>query len=219
MIPEISDTCMFLNTAKEIWIAVEQTYSKAKDAAQVYDVKVKIVAAKQGNKTVTEYANQLKSLWMELDHYRVIKTQCSADVAVLKGVYDFLVGLNPEFDQIRIQILGRQELPSLNEVVAMVRSEESRRNLMLDTPTIESSAMVAEHIKRDPRNVEKRKDGLWCTYCNKASHTREKCWKLHGKSLSREWSKKGESSWKSGHTHVAVAEHSEENKPDSTSLN
>ena len=53
MIPEISDTCMFLNTAKEIWVATEQTYSKAKDAAQVYDVKVKTVVAKQGNKTVT----------------------------------------------------------------------------------------------------------------------------------------------------------------------
>lgn len=62
MIPEISDTCMFLKSAKEIWEAVEQTYSKAKDAAQIYEVKVKTVAAKQGNKSVTEYANQLKSL-------------------------------------------------------------------------------------------------------------------------------------------------------------
>ncbi|GFZ10919.1 hypothetical protein Acr_22g0003170 [Actinidia rufa] len=164
---------------------------------------------------------------MELDHYRVIKTQCSINAAVLKGfieqdrVYDFLVGLNPEFDQIRIQILGRQELSSLNEVVAMVRSEESRRSLMLDTPTIESSAMVAKHIKRDPANVEKRKDGLWCTYCNKAGHSREKCWKLHKKPPSREWNKKGESSRKSGHAHVAVAvaEHNEENKPEFTSLN
>nr|KYP74174.1 hypothetical protein KK1_006842 [Cajanus cajan] len=48
MVPEISDTCMFLKSAKEIWEAVEQTYSKAKDAAQIYDVKVKTVAAKQG---------------------------------------------------------------------------------------------------------------------------------------------------------------------------
>ena len=103
--------------------------------------------------------------------------------------------------------MGRQELPSLNEVVAMVRSEESRRNLMLDTPTIESSAMVVEHIKRDLVNVEKRKDGLWCTYCNKAGHTLEKCWKLHGKPPSREWNKKRESSRKSGHAHVAVVEH------------
>ena len=62
MIPKISDTCMFLATAKDIWDAIQQTYSKARDAAEVYEVKVKTVAAKQGDKTVTEYANQLKSL-------------------------------------------------------------------------------------------------------------------------------------------------------------
>jgi len=46
MILEISDTCMFLNSTKEIWEAVEQTYSKAKDAAQIYEVKVKTMGAK-----------------------------------------------------------------------------------------------------------------------------------------------------------------------------
>jgi hypothetical protein len=40
---------MFLSTAKDIWNAIEQTYSKAKDAAQVYDVKVKTFATKQRN--------------------------------------------------------------------------------------------------------------------------------------------------------------------------
>jgi len=50
---------------------------------------------------------------MRLDHYRVIKTKCTGDAAVLKEiiehdrVYDFLVGMNSEFDQIRIQILGK----------------------------------------------------------------------------------------------------------------
>ena len=34
--------------------------------------------------TVTEYANQLKALWQELDHYRVKKTKCPEDVVVLK---------------------------------------------------------------------------------------------------------------------------------------
>ena len=106
MIPEISDTCMFLNLAKEIWEVVEQTYSKAEDAAQIYEVKVKIVGAKQGNKSVSKYVNKLKSLWMELDHYRVIKAKCSEDSVLLKEyieqdrVYDFLVGLNLEYGQV-----------------------------------------------------------------------------------------------------------------------
>ena len=104
MNPEISDTCMFLSTAKEIWDAVRQTYSKARDAAQVYEIKVKTSAMKQGNKIVTEYANLLQNLWQELDHYRCIETKCAEDAAILKSfiekdrVYDFLTGLNAEFD-------------------------------------------------------------------------------------------------------------------------
>ena len=126
MTPKISDTCMFLATAKDIWDAIQQTYSKARDATQVYEVKVKTIVAKQGSKTVTEYANQLKTLWQELGHYRMIKTICPEDAVVLKDfveqdrVYDFLVGLNPEFNQVRIQILGKQEVPCFNEVVALI---------------------------------------------------------------------------------------------------
>ncbi|KAL5843727.1 hypothetical protein ACOSQ3_009718 [Xanthoceras sorbifolium] len=51
MSPEISDTCMFLNTAKEIWEAIKQTYSKVRDAAKIYEIKMKIAATKQGNRT------------------------------------------------------------------------------------------------------------------------------------------------------------------------
>ena len=143
MTPEISDTCMFLATAKDIWDAIQQTYSKARDTAQVYEVKVKTIAAKQGSKTVTEYANQLKALWQELDHYRMIKTKCLEDAVVLKDfieqdrVYDFLVGLNPEFDQVRIQILGKQEVPCFNEVVALIRGEECQRSVMLEPQTLD----------------------------------------------------------------------------------
>lgn len=71
------------------------------------------MAAKQGNRTVTKYANQLKFLWQELNHYRTIKTKCLENAAMLKDfiqqdwVYDFLIEYNPEFDLARIQILGK----------------------------------------------------------------------------------------------------------------
>ena len=135
MSPEVSDTYMFLSTAKEVWDAVRQTYSKARDAAQVYEIKVKTSAMKQGNKTVTEYANSLQTLWQELDHYRCITTRCPEDAAILKSfiekdrVYDFLAGLNNEFDQVRVQILSKDELPSLNETISLIRAEESHRGV------------------------------------------------------------------------------------------
>ncbi|RVW40284.1 Retrovirus-related Pol polyprotein from transposon RE1 [Vitis vinifera] len=190
MTPEISNTCMFLATTKDIWDAIQQTYSKARDAAQVYEVKVKTIATKQGSKTVTEYANQLKALWQELDHYRVIKTKCLENAAILKDfieqdrVYDFLVGLNPEFDQVRIQILGKQEVPRFNEVVALIRGEESQRSVMLEPQTLDGSTIVAktEYSEQGKNNLPK--------HLETKAH-KEKCWKLNGKPPSREWRNRG----------------------------
>ena len=54
---EISYTRMFLTCTKDIWDFLHQIYSKAKNAARVYEVKVTTVIAKQGSKTTTEYAN------------------------------------------------------------------------------------------------------------------------------------------------------------------
>lgn len=53
------------------------------------------------------------------------------DAAILKTfierdrVYDFLVGLNPEYDHVRIQILGKEDTPSLEETISVIRGEES----------------------------------------------------------------------------------------------
>ena len=87
---------------------------------------MKTIAAKRGSKTVTEYVNKLKTLWQDLNHYRVIKPKCLVDVVVLKDfiekdrIYDFLIGLSQEFDQVRIQILSKQEVSCFNEVVALI---------------------------------------------------------------------------------------------------
>ena len=67
----------------------------------------------------------LKNLWQKLDHNRCIETKCPKDVAILKNyiendrVYDFLVGLNIKFDQVRVQILSK-ELPTLNETISII---------------------------------------------------------------------------------------------------
>ena len=101
--------------------------------------------------------------------------------------YDFLVGLNPEFDQVRIQILGKQEVSCFNEVVALIRGEENRMSVMLEPETLDGSTLIAkieylEQRKNDlPKQLgrdnqrKKNKDNLWCTYCKKPRHTKEKC--------------------------------------------
>lgn len=56
--------------------------------------------------------------------------ECAEDTMNLKkrieaeGVYDFLAGLDPGFDQIRVQVLGLNPLPNLQSAYAYVRREE-----------------------------------------------------------------------------------------------
>ncbi|RVW25355.1 hypothetical protein CK203_117722 [Vitis vinifera] len=174
---------------------------------EAWDEEDSMIMAWLWNSTTPEISDT--SLWQELDHYWVIKTKCPEDAAVLKDfieqdrVYDFLVGLNPEFDQVRIQILGKQEVPCFNEVVALIRGEESRRSVMLEPQTLDGSILVAKteyseqgkndlpkHLGRDNQWKENM-DNLWCTCCKKPRHTKEKCWKLNGKPPSCEWGNRG----------------------------
>lgn len=207
MLPEISDTCMFLSTAKEIWDTIQQTYSKVRDAAQIYEIKTKISTTKQRTHTVTEYASLLQSLWQEIDHCQCIEMHCSQDSIALKRfvekdrIYDFLAGLNSEFDAVRVQILGKDDLPSLNETISIIRAEEGRRSVMLETHGEDGSAFVTKAISfkeskefKDTNQYHKQnsRDSLFCTYCKKRRHTKENCWKLHGRPNNQSGHDKGQ---------------------------
>ncbi|KAG6492981.1 hypothetical protein ZIOFF_047953 [Zingiber officinale] len=104
-------------------------------------------------------------------------------------IFKILASLNVEFDEVRGRIISRRPLPSLGEVFYEVRREESRRNVMLGkkgpTTIIEGSALTSTgpNIRRGTANLcnPEEKSGLWCDYCNKPRHTRETCWKIHGK--------------------------------------
>ena len=117
--------------------------------------------------------------------------------------YNFLAGLNGEYDQVRIQIFGQTDLSSLNKVISIILAEQSRRGVMLHLKPIEASALVANEggcgFKRDQLNGDNGKivpkhigrDNLWCTFCKKPNHTREMCRKLNGRTPSKEWANKG----------------------------
>ena len=101
----------------------------------------------------------------------MIKTKCHDNVVVLKDfiqqdrVYDFLVRLNPKFDQVRIQILGKQEVSCFNEVVELIRGEESRMSVMLEPQTLDESTLVAktEYSKQGKNDLPKHlgRDNQW----------------------------------------------------------
>ncbi|KAK3004658.1 hypothetical protein RJ639_019412 [Escallonia herrerae] len=103
----ISRTYLFLRTTKTIWDAVNKNYFDLENASQVFEIKNKLKEMHQGNLGVTEYYNELQTLWQELDmHYE-------ADWGDLEGnlkfkrhlekerLYEFLTSLNRELDEVR----------------------------------------------------------------------------------------------------------------------
>ena len=230
MAPEISDTCMFLKTAQDIWDTCKQTYSRVHDAAQIYDIKTRISNTKQGTHSVTEYANILQNPWQELDYYQCIKMESSKDAATLRRflekerIYVFLAGLIIEFDAVRVQVLGKEDLPSLNEAIGIIRGEESRRGVMLESKTVERSAMIMKEAKRGGSNNNNNsyaggwsetakfgsRDPVVCTYCKKPYHTRDRCWKLHGKPSNlqnlQETNKTGTARSNQGQAHISSSQ-------------
>ncbi|RVX14577.1 hypothetical protein CK203_012112 [Vitis vinifera] len=128
-------------------------------------------------------------------------------------IFKFLAGLNVEFDEVRGRIIGRQPLPSIGEVFSEVRREESRRNVMLGKKgpgvAIEGSALVTTGGGYNKAAAFQRKSDerprVWCDFCNKPRHTRENCWKIHGKLAN--W--KGKTGDKPGRAIIPTANEAE----------
>lgn len=63
-------------------------------------------------------------MWGEFDHYETIKPACPKDAIAYKEKmernqnFEFLAGLNADFEVVRVHIMSRDVLPSLNEVYA-----------------------------------------------------------------------------------------------------
>ncbi|KAJ1383737.1 hypothetical protein SESBI_43143 [Sesbania bispinosa] len=202
---EINRNCMFFSNAKEIWENLRKTYSIKKDIAACYEIESKIFNTKQGSLLVTYYYRTLNGLWIELDQYQNLKMKCTADSATLTEflervrVFKFLRGLNLEFNPIRVQILGKEKVPSLSEVFHIVRGEETQRLIMLEGgSSIDGSALATSKGPTDSSAsasgkgpvkgssfgrppIKASRDDRWCSCCKKTGHTKETCFRLHGK--------------------------------------
>ncbi|KAL5538955.1 hypothetical protein UlMin_042994 [Ulmus minor] len=170
--PDIGQNHMFLPTAKAVWDSVSATFSDLGNSAQVYEVKTKIRDTKQGDMTVNKFYNRRQSLWQELDQYYDL--EWSSIIKIKKMLK-------------RIEFLGMSLYQQ--QFVRCFQRSEGRKTVMLGsaarpTAVSETSALqvvVVEHSALEGLKKNTDDKARWCDYCNKPRHTREICWKLHGK--------------------------------------
>ncbi|XP_024028569.1 uncharacterized protein LOC112093751 [Morus notabilis] len=104
MEPAIGKPHMFLPTAKDVWEAVREMYSDNENSSQIFEWKTKLWKAKQGDRNVTVFYNELVTSWQELDLCYENEQECPNDSIRHKKreendrVYVFLTELNQDLD-------------------------------------------------------------------------------------------------------------------------
>ncbi|KAG6701893.1 hypothetical protein I3842_07G008300 [Carya illinoinensis] len=180
---DISANYMCYPIAKELWDNVSQMYSDLGNYSQIYELQQKIGKNQQGEDSVTKYFNVLKGQWQDLDLFNDYDWKslddCNYNKKMVENarIFQFLAGLNDEFDEVRGRILGRQHLPPIREVFSEKKGADG---------TVENSALVAANP-----TILAAANALYRCHIPINNLEYETCWKLHGKPENWKSSKPG----------------------------
>ncbi|GAV69680.1 UBN2_3 domain-containing protein, partial [Cephalotus follicularis] len=90
----------------------------------------------QGGLSLAAYYSNLSHFWQQLDAYRTHRPSIPTELITFQKdiekerVYDFLAGLNHDYDQVRVQVLGRDPFLILEEAYNLIQHEKHRRTSM-----------------------------------------------------------------------------------------
>uniref|UniRef100_A0ACD5XDP6 Uncharacterized protein n=1 Tax=Avena sativa TaxID=4498 RepID=A0ACD5XDP6_AVESA len=138
-------------TAAEVWVSIEKQFSGKSNKMQVSRILHELRHIKQEQKTVTEYAGEIKKLYRDLEYFRPFKAYDPRDVPLLREWFEpllvqaFLEGLNPEFNFRSQLILATPDWPTLDQTIASILEEETRLANQITTPlaNVESRAALS----------------------------------------------------------------------------
>ena len=197
--PQIAKQVERIKEASEIWRLLKGTFSGIGNEMLACKIQKELQGLSQGEKTVVEYVSELKHMWSDIDYYDPIELECGKCGEVYnkwtekRRVRDFLYGLNPKFENRRAALYGSGKLPSLEEAISAIISEETRLKLEGSTTTAygitqgRSALMVADNRVRS--NINDR----ICYECGQSGHLKATCPQLlrGGRGIGQEWRGRG----------------------------
>ena len=124
---ELANRFIEYETVKEIRDAAHKYHSKKNDKSKITQLVTKACTLQQGDKSVLAYANELSSIFSELDHYWPPGHNTEdREYILMNRVYKILPGLRPEFEGIRSQLHNLENTLNFDNAVSQLLSEESQ---------------------------------------------------------------------------------------------
>ena len=184
----------YMKIACQVWSYLKKSAPKKSITYRSCELTHRIWATQQGEKPVLEYYEEIQALRAELDHLSLVKNESVWEYTNKERLFKFLIGLKPEYNALRSQILNWEKIPSLEEAFYIVLDEESLRGLAPKGKTEDGAGLLTKSRGQKHRNqgelkgsVYKRNQGdksdwkgprrpnIECGYCGKKGHVEDTC--------------------------------------------
>jgi hypothetical protein len=187
-------------SATEVWTSIEKQFSGKSNKMQVSRILHELRHIKQEQKTVTEYAGEIKKLYRDLEYFRPFKAHDPRDVPLLREWFEpllvqaFLEGLNAEFSFRSQLILSTPDWPTLDQTIASILEEETRLANQITVPqtNVDNRAALASvnqpqalgTLRNNQANSTRfdysRNTRMVCDNCKKPGHLKKDCFDIVG---------------------------------------
>ncbi|XP_015170359.1 uncharacterized protein [Solanum tuberosum] len=201
---DLRDSLQYVDNAKELWDELEDRYDQP-NGAKLYQLQRELNDLSQGNLDITGYYTRIKKLWEELSTLDT-NSQCTClctcggkskmhKAELDRRLIQFLMGLNEVYTIVRGSILMMNPLPTMAQAFSILVQEERQREVKPhNKPHMDSSSFhvnaastssgfrtnYTPHKNNVGTSRPSSKSNLFCDYCKKTGHIREKCYRLHG---------------------------------------
>lgn len=200
---DLRDSLQYVDNARELWDELEDRYDQT-NGAKLYQLQREINDLSQGNLDITGYYTKIRKLWEELNTLDT-NSQCSClcicggkskmhKAELDRRLIQFLMGLNEVYTIVRGSILMMNPLPTMAQTFSILVQEEKQREVKphskfnLDSASFHVNGATSSSFRtnytpyRNTVNTSRppNKSNLFCDYCKKTGHIKDKCYKLHG---------------------------------------
>lgn len=201
--PSIAQSVAYVENAKVLWEELKERFTKG-NHFRFSDLLQEIHSTKQGERSISEIFNFMKTSWEDLEDLRPLPsctchTPCNcAAFKIIKQQRDselvicFLKGLSDNYNTVRSQILLMDPLPSINKVFSLVLQQESSpANIAIPSSKILYNAFdngnrfQSRGYNNGGRGRGRSSSGVrgppkQCTFCTRLGHTIDTCYFKHG---------------------------------------
>lgn len=202
----IAESFIFTPSALDLWLEIKERYGHS-NAPQLYEHHKNLMSIEQHDDSIADYYAKLKKIWDQLqilDPFPActcgVMTKCTCNILKkiaegdqLKKLIQFIAGLNKNYDQVKINLLSMDPLPTVNKAYHMLTQVEKQNNLsvqinstnmcvLMSFKTNSGSKPANTYVNKKDyyKDLKKTKMERFCDFCKMKGHSKDQCFKIVG---------------------------------------